>query len=66
MNDFDDSMECPHCHQRTPRENLNCIYCGESLTAPVGALTGLRYSFKGCLAMAIALIALLAFLAIIL
>jgi hypothetical protein len=66
MDDFNDYMDCPYCHQRTPRENLNCIHCGEALPAPVGPLTGLRYSFKGCFAIAVALIALLAFLALIL
>lgn len=63
---MDEHITCPNCHQPTPSENLNCIYCGEVLTKPVGALSGLRYSFKGWLAALIALAVLVGFLALIL
>jgi hypothetical protein len=63
---MEECTECPSCHKETPTENLNCIYCGEVLRQSVGVLSGLRYSFKGRLAMLIALAALIGFLALIL
>jgi hypothetical protein len=59
---MEEYTECPECRRPTPSENLNCIYCGEVLPKPVGALSGLRYSFKGWLAAVIALAVLIAFL----
>jgi hypothetical protein len=50
----------------TPHDGFNCIYCGEPMPTRVGILSGMRYSFKGCLAALITLIAVLAFLAAIL
>ena len=64
--DMDEHMNCPACGTPTPRENLNCIYCGEILPQPVGVLSGLKYSFKGWLAALIALVTIIAFLLLIL
>jgi hypothetical protein len=63
---MDEYTECPECGKPTPSENLNCIYCGEALPQPVGALSSLRYSFKGWFALIVALVALIAFLLLIL
>ena len=59
-------VDCSACRKPTPAENLNCIYCGEVLSRPVGVISGLRYSFKGWLAALIALAVLVGFLALIL
>ncbi|GAB4336223.1 MAG: hypothetical protein Kow0099_09110 [Candidatus Abyssubacteria bacterium] len=60
-------VECPNCHKECPAENLNCIYCGETLPAPgIGLLSSLRYSFKGWLAALIALAVIIAFLLLLL
>ena len=58
--------ECPACRKQTPIDNLNCIFCGEPLSRPVGILSGLRYGLKGWLAALIALAALIGFLTLIL
>jgi hypothetical protein len=63
---MEEYTDCPACHKQTPKENLNCIHCGEALPSPVGVLSGLRYSFKGWLAALIALAVLIGFLALIL
>lgn len=49
--------DCPHCGQPTPEENLNCIYCGGLLRAPVGPLTGLLYGRRGWAGILLALLA---------
>ena len=64
--DKNGNMNCPACGAPTPKENLNCIYCGEILPLPVGVLSGLKYSFKGWLAAVIALVTIIAFLLLIL
>ena len=63
---MDEYIECPECGKPTPPENLNCIYCGEVLPQPVGALSGLKYWLKGWFALIIALVVLIAFLLLIL
>ncbi|UCD57381.1 MAG: hypothetical protein JSV16_16510 [Candidatus Hydrogenedentota bacterium] len=63
---MEEYTECPDCRKLTPRENLNCIYCGQALPEPVGILSGLRYGLKGWIAILIALAVLIGFLALIL
>lgn len=63
---MEEYTDCPNCHTPTPSENLNCIYCGEVLPKPVGALSGLRYGMKGWIAAVIAMAVLIAFLMLIL
>ncbi len=64
--DMDGHTNCQACGASTPKENLNCIYCGEILPLPVGVLSGLKYSYKGWLAAVIALVTIIAFLLLIL
>ena len=55
-------VTCPHCGRATPEENLRCIYCGELLDRPVGAMSELVFGLKGRLGLIIALIVVVAFL----
>jgi len=54
---------CPHCGGETPRENLNCIYCGNTLPHTLGVFSGMRYGAKGYVWLAIAAAVIAAFLA---
>ncbi len=45
--DGEELVECPNCGASTPSENLNCIYCGERLSIPVGFLSSLLTGWKG-------------------
>ena len=59
-------IKCAHCGEDTSAENLRCIYCGEMLKKPVGAISGLVWGWKGWAGLVLGLLVLTAFLILIL
>ena len=62
---MEDYIRCPHCGGETPGENLNCIYCGNTLPHRLGVFSGLRYGWKGVIFAIVAAAVLFAFIALI-
>jgi len=55
-------VTCPHCGEATPGENLNCIYCGNLLNRPLGAISALALGWKGWLGVIFVLLVIVVFL----